>query len=1430
MNPTMTPNAGERLLRFVGDRVRFTMTVPGAPPQARGFLRTDLGRAAQARAELIASLGEARTFAGMSWRDLPLHRDGERFWLDLPLTEVGWFRAKPYVRDALGRQHWPAGDDLGLTVHPDAYRTANTIYCAFPRMFGATRGARATRVAPLDDQFAALDRLGYTVIPPSGKLRDLAAHLPHITSRLGCRILHLLPVTGTPTTYARFGRYGSPYASQDLVAIDPALAEFDRKATAVDQFRELAYATHLHGARLFLDIVVNHTGWGSTLQERHPDWFHRNPDGTFHSPGAWGNTWEDLVELDNSLPALWEAVAASLLTWCRRGVDGFRCDAGYMVPLPAWQYIISRVRDAFPDTVFLLEGLGGSWDATASLMSAGGMQWAYSELFQNLDGVEVATYLDHALAQSARLGALVNYSETHDNDRLAKRGRTWSLMRNRLCALASVNGAFGFTAGVEWLATEKLEVHHSRGLNWNAELNLVDELAVLNCLLADHPCFFDGTTVRRLSTTGAPVLVLRRDAADCDDRVLVLVNLDHERAQTGEVPIEAWAELGAPQLNLLNEKFTAPTADGATMRFRLEAGEALCLAAVASPRGLAGETYRQMRAVAAWAYQALATVVDSADLGPCPWLALAQWAAEDPVRLLAAASALDTNRARHDVLAALKAAVATPVPPPVVRWGLADVTREVLVPPGHWLLVRDDGPFAATLVRPDGKSETQRSIHVREGHIASFAPGEVPGKETLSLERFKAGGHQADGVVRQLPTVPVLEAPAPDSLVLLTNGRGGMGRIGVDPFRITSKYDAVLAANGHADAPSDRQVLVKRLRLWANADGFITALDGVTVHQVEAGPPGRWTFLAPAGDGRTVPITLTVDLLEGRNTVVLRLERQEGRTPRGRDLPPEREVRVIVRLDLEDRSFHSETVLTAEAEQWFAGACQPLEGRTGFTFCPAPARTLRAWVDRGAWHGEGEACRDIPHPVEATRGMRDRGDAYSPGWFELPLSPGKPAHLVLCADADEPSTKEVTGFEGARRRQRSSAVKRADLHADDAFGRQLAEALQAFVVRRGAGRTVIAGYPWFLDWGRDTFIACRGLLAAGFADEVLDIVATFARFEEHGTLPNLLNGDHAVNRDTSDAPLWFGVVVEELAAISGLQVYDHDCAGRPLRQILANIAAGYLRGTPNGIRVDAGSALVFSPPHFTWMDTNFPAGTPREGYPIEIQALWYRLLRQLAALKVPDLGESWSALADRVHHSFDRYWLPEQGWFADNLRASPGQSPDQAQVDDALRSNALLPIALGVITGERARAQVGAATRLLVVPGALRSLAPVPVVLPLFILSPAGAPLIPPNLPYQGHYAGDEDSRRKPAYHNGTAWTWTFPGYCEAMAVAWDRHPAAVAAARAYLGSMALLLDAGCTGQIPEILDGDAPHQQRGCDAQAWGVSEALRVWKSLGT
>lgn len=341
----------------------------------------------------------------------------------------------------------------------------------------------------------------------------------------------------------------------------------------------------------------------------------------------------------------------------------------------------------------------------------------------------------------------------------------------------------------------------------------------------------------------------------------------------------------------------------------------------------------------------------------------------------------------------------------------------------------------------------------------------------------------------------------------------------------------------------------------------------------------------------------------------------------------------------------------------------------------------------------------------------------------------------------------------------------------------------------------------------------------------------FGSYAEDGALPNTIHGADISNRNTSDAPLWFGVVCEELAARVGDGLYEEpvDETGRTLRDVLRDIASGILKGASNGVRVDEDSGLVWSPSHFTWMDTNFPAGTPREGYPVEIQALWARFLGLLAQIDQPENRGAWRRLNEQVRENLRSYfWLPEAGYLADVLLAPAGAPAKGATRSDALRPNQLFAVSLGIIEGDLARRCVDAATRWLTIPGAIRSLAPKSVATPLPVTRPDGGLLNDPRHPYWGRYEGDEDTRRKPAYHNGTAWTWPFPVYCEALARAWESQPEALLAAQDSLSSAADLLHRGCLGHLPEVLDGDLPHTQRGCDAQAWGVTETLRVWRAL--
>jgi predicted glycogen debranching enzyme len=1043
----------------------------------------------------------------------------------------------------------------------------------------------------------------------------------------------------------------------------------------------------------------------------------------------------------------------------------------------------------------------------------------------------------------------VHYSETHDNERLAAKSRAWSLLRNRLCALASSNGGFGFTCGVEWLAAEKVNVHGDGGLAWDGKENLVPELAALNRLLSEHPCFFDGAKLTRLSPADSPVYALLRESEEGQDIALVLVNTDAEKPQTirleGNGLAALRAALGAAEgsdqpepcdLNAWVDLLGQPRSEIRKINeggwiLELAAGAAFCLSPDPKPLGLSGDEYRQARARAAWAITALSQVLPAEEISAMDWLALSKVVDASPAAFLSAILILPTSSSRMDLEKALRELSQAGHYPRVIKWSRVDARKRTLVPPDHWLLLEESTPCRASLAGGP-ISENVQSITAGGRHIACFAPRTEALDAKLNVECYNGPGAVLQGAVRFLPAEPVVRgeeraSPTPDDLVLLTNGRGGMARIRADLGRVCSKYDCVLGANLHPSLPVDRHVFAKRVRIWVNADGFITPLDLQSLARFEPGPPAVWDFIANAGDGRKVEIIVSAEMLQERNTTLFRFSRASGAPASGKPLPAQADVRLTVRLDIEDRNFHWETKRNGGADYHFSRNVRELPAgsanRVGFEFTPASDRSLRVHSNAGAYHPQPEWSENLPHPVEQSRGQTGSGDAYSPGWFELPLPKG--ASVALVVEAEPGGSLSSSGGEG--KGEEANSPSRANAHIE--FESQLDLAVRAFVVRRGEGKTVIAGYPWFLDWGRDTFISARGLLAAGMIEEVGRMVSTFARFEKDGTLPNTIFGEDASNRDTSDAPLWFAVVCEELAASKpGLYQTRMDDRGRTLAQVLASIASNYVSGTPNGIRMDAASGLVWSPAHFTWMDTNYPACTPREGYPVEIQALWIRLLRQLERISEPTEKKRWADLAERASVSFDAlFWLEEKGYYADTLIAARGQPAAEARRDDLLRSNCLFAISLGLSTGQRARRCVEAALRYLVVPGALRSLAPLPASFPHPLHGNDGSQLNDPNNPYWGAYEGDEDTRRKPAYHNGTAWTWTFPVFCEALALAWNDKES-LAAAIALLGSMDQLLAEGCIGQLPEIVDGDFPHTQRGCDAQAWGATEALRVWKWL--
>jgi predicted glycogen debranching enzyme len=255
----------------------------------------------------------------------------------------------------------------------------------------------------------------------------------------------------------------------------------------------------------------------------------------------------------------------------------------------------------------------------------------------------------------------------------------------------------------------------------------------------------------------------------------------------------------------------------------------------------------------------------------------------------------------------------------------------------------------------------------------------------------------------------------------------------------------------------------------------------------------------------------------------------------------------------------------------------------------------------------------------------------------------------------------------------------------------------------------------------------------------------------------MIRGNDQSDRDTSDAPLWFFVVCSDFITATGNQkLRSEDCNGRTVQQVLDSIIENYITGTPNGIKMDKESGLIFSPSHFTWMDTNHPAGTPREGYPIEIQSLWYFALDFYFKISGE---EKYKKLSEKVEKSIaDLFTKSSNNCLSDCLYADTNTPAQFADPDDAVRSNQLFAITLGAVKDKNLCEKIIIESEQLLIPGAIRSLADLPVTHPLPVFR-NGELLNDPDNPYFGNYTGDEDTRRKVAYHNGTAWTWPFPSF-----------------------------------------------------------------------
>ncbi len=465
-----------------------------------------------------------------------------------------------------------------------------------------------------------------------------------------------------------------------------------------------------------------------------------------------------------------------------------------------------------------------------------------------------------------------------------------------------------------------------------------------------------------------------------------------------------------------------------------------------------------------------------------------------------------------------------------------------------------------------------------------------------------------------------------------------------------------------------------------------------------------------------------------------------------------------------------------------------------------------------AWHW------NFKHRTESARGLDDTEDLFAPGLFYATLHPGETLTLICSTERIEPHT----GNEPLRQERERQAALLRDLSPDDpGWINQLTLAADQFIVQREAGRdvkqrgaTVIAGYPWFGDWGRDTMIALPGLTLATKRPEVgASILRTFSEHVTRGMLPNRFpDVGEAPDYNTVDATLWYFHAIHR-----HLLHTDDITLAEELYPTLVDIIDWHERGTRFDIHVDPEDGLLFAGEEgtqLTWMDAKVDdwVVTPRIGKPVEINALWHNALRVTAdlskRLNKAEAADRYHEQADRVAASFKKaFWFEAGGYLYDVIDGPDGDTVETGKrCDRSLRPNQIFAVSLpfALLDDDQARAVVDACDRHLLTSHGLRSLAD-------------GDPA------YVGHYGGDP-LQRDGAYHRGTVWAWLLGPFIAAH----YRVYGDVAVARSFLRGLEHQLGDACLGSISEIFDGDPPNTPEGCFAQAWSVSEVLSVWREL--
>jgi len=653
---------------------------------------------------------------------------------------------------------------------------------------------------------------------------------------------------------------------------------------------------------------------------------------------------------------------------------------------------------------------------------------------------------------------------------------------------------------------------------------------------------------------------------------------------------------------------------------------------------------------------------------------------------------------------------------------------------------------------------------------------------------------------------------------LVTNGLGGYAS-GSLSGASTRRYHGLLVAA--LTPPTGRMILLSRLEEALMLDDTVCELAANQypgaiypqgfryLERFDAYPAPTFLF-RPRAD---VLLRKRIWMAHGRNTTYVQYTLLEAPAP------------VVLRLTplVCWKDYHT------EMHPWdgFPTSITASPGETELVMTP-DAPPLRLRVSEAAWERADYWHYNVEHARERERGLDWREDLYCPGHFHATLNPGAGLTLTATieAEADDPETAWNALFE-----RQKALLHRA--HASDDFTRALVLAADQFIVgevmeqhssaptlQHSAVRsTVIAGYHWFADWGRDTMIALPGLcLATGRAEVASDILRSFAPFVSQGMLPNRFpDRGETPEYNTADATLWYFLALwEYLCQGSGFRVQRSDGPEsrtlnpepvlRELWPILKEIIDWHVRGTRYGIKVDEEDGLLRAGEpgvQLTWMDAKVGdwVVTPRIGKPVEINALWYNALGIMESLaeRLGEDGTEYGKRARRVARRFRAAFVrPDQRGLYDVIT--------DGGPDAAIRPNQIFAVSLphSPLTAGEQKAVVQTVEKELLTPVGLRSLAPE---------DPA----------YRPRYEGGPWERDS-AYHQGTVWPWLLGPF----ALAHFKVYGDAERARAFLRPLQAHLSEGEIGSISEIFDADSPHRPNGCIAQAWSVAETLRAWRAL--